>query len=248
MSLEDELSYQAEEARKIDPQPLSQETIARYRKTAHWRYYFLECVFHLLGDVSGKTVFDFGCGDGGNSLVLASMGAMTTGMDISPDLIEVARRRARLQGVNINFSVGDIRDTHPGKFDAIVCVSVLHHVDLDAVLPRLLACARPGSTVVIVEPVNLSPTLRAIRLRLPVPVHGSPDEAPLTADRVARVLSSLRNPQCHYFDLTARLQRVLGQWIAPVTTRVDRILLSIFPFLKKFCAVVVICGQANGRV
>jgi len=44
----------------------------------------------LLGDVSGLTVLDAGCGQGYLSRILASRGAHVTGIDISPNLIQMA--------------------------------------------------------------------------------------------------------------------------------------------------------------
>src|SRR6185295_8169989 len=55
----------------------------------------LEYAYALLGDVRGRTVLDFGCGSGQNSLLLARRGARVVGVDISASLIELARRRLR---------------------------------------------------------------------------------------------------------------------------------------------------------
>lgn len=59
----------------------------------------------LLGDaflarVRGKTVLDFGCGDGADAVELARLGAKRViGVDIREDLLEKARERARTAGV-----------------------------------------------------------------------------------------------------------------------------------------------------
>lgn len=46
-----------------------------------------------LGDVSHLEVMDLGCGGGHTTLALADRGAKVTGLDISPDLMAVARAR-----------------------------------------------------------------------------------------------------------------------------------------------------------
>src|SRR5712691_10176378 len=47
----------------------------------------------LLGDIAGLTVLDAGCGQGYLSRILARRGAHVTGMDISPNLIQIAREQ-----------------------------------------------------------------------------------------------------------------------------------------------------------
>src|SRR6266699_6660148 len=55
--------------------------------------YGMEYAFHLLGNVHGKTVLDFGCGSGENLIPLARRGAHVIALDTSPALIYPARRR-----------------------------------------------------------------------------------------------------------------------------------------------------------
>ncbi|SOH93500.1 Methyltransferase domain-containing protein [Monaibacterium marinum] len=44
-----------------------------------------------MGDVTGQRVLDLGCGAGDTSFMLADAGAAVTGLDVSPDLLAVAR-------------------------------------------------------------------------------------------------------------------------------------------------------------
>jgi SAM-dependent methyltransferase len=53
----------------------------------------LRYAFYLLGDVRGRTVLDFGCGSGENVAPLLARGARVIGLDLSKDLIELARKR-----------------------------------------------------------------------------------------------------------------------------------------------------------
>lgn len=55
--------------------------------------------FLLMGSFKGKLLLDLGCGDGANAVMLAQMGAFVTGIDISPKAIELAWRRAEINGV-----------------------------------------------------------------------------------------------------------------------------------------------------
>ena len=54
--------------------------------------YSLEYAYHLLGDVAGKTVVDYGCGDGENSGARQSRRTSHRSRYFA-DLIEIAKRR-----------------------------------------------------------------------------------------------------------------------------------------------------------
>ena len=62
---------------------VSKGTFARYAEPPADAAYPLEYAYHLLGDVSGKRVVDFGCGSGANTALLAGRGAYERANDIS---------------------------------------------------------------------------------------------------------------------------------------------------------------------
>jgi cyclopropane fatty-acyl-phospholipid synthase-like methyltransferase len=74
----------------------------------------------------GDRVLDVGCGEGRNSVWLASLGCDVTGLDVSPLALDKARRLAAAQGVPVQYVETDIRDWHwePMRFDAVVCVFI----------------------------------------------------------------------------------------------------------------------------
>jgi SAM-dependent methyltransferase len=55
----------------------------------------------------GDRILELGCGDGALSCFLAGQGFDVTGVDISPGMIDEARRRATAAGVPAKFEVGD---------------------------------------------------------------------------------------------------------------------------------------------
>ncbi len=55
-------------------------------------------------------VLDLGCGDGRHSLELTRRGFRVTGLDLSEELLERARRRTADEGLDITFIQGDMRD------------------------------------------------------------------------------------------------------------------------------------------
>jgi ubiquinone/menaquinone biosynthesis C-methylase UbiE len=64
-------------------------------------------ILTLLGDVRGRYVLDVGCGDGDLAVELWRRGATVTGIDASPEMVEAARARAKREGADISFMIGD---------------------------------------------------------------------------------------------------------------------------------------------
>ncbi len=95
----------------------------------------------LPADLTGARVLDAGCGTGAMSVELARRGAQVTAVDISPALIDIARRRcpADLAG-RIDFRSGDMTDAALGRFDhAVAMDSLIYYAarDVAAVLDRI---------------------------------------------------------------------------------------------------------------
>lgn len=69
----------------------------------------------------GDRILELGCGDGALSCLLASEGFDVTGVDISPGMIEEAKRRAESETSSARFEVAD-NDTLKARepFDAVV--------------------------------------------------------------------------------------------------------------------------------
>ncbi len=57
----------------------------------------------------GQSILDVCCGYGRHAIELARRGYRVTGIDLSPKQIEVAKRRARREGLLIDFIIGDAR-------------------------------------------------------------------------------------------------------------------------------------------
>src|SRR3954468_18056155 len=93
-----EVERSAVEARLTPEQSLriSARNLARYDRPLADTPYPLEYSYHLLGDVRGLRIVDYGCGSGANSVLLANRGAHVYGVDISPDLVTLASRRLAL--------------------------------------------------------------------------------------------------------------------------------------------------------
>ena len=54
-------------------------------------------------DLTGRQVLDMGCGGGILTQSLAKAGAITTGIDLAPEVIDVAREHAHLHHLAIDY-------------------------------------------------------------------------------------------------------------------------------------------------
>jgi len=254
-----ELAYHRERARTIAAVgPTPDGTLERYRRHRLWRLFPKEFMFKCLGEIAGKSILDFGCGEGKLTTQLARLGAQVTGFDISPELIAIAQRRAVLDGVQdcVGFLLADGAESELAEdmFDAIICQAVLHRVDIFQVVPRLVRSLRPGGIVIMVEPVDFSLTYQRIRHLIPIAKVGSPSARQLGRDEVAFLLGTLTKSRVEFFNLFGRLARLLPnrnkidhghpftRTAIVLLLSVDRFLLTLFPFLWRLCGTVVIVG------
>jgi 2-polyprenyl-3-methyl-5-hydroxy-6-metoxy-1,4-benzoquinol methylase len=106
----------------------------------------------------GRRVLDIGCGVGRWSCLLAGRGAHVTGMDLSPTMIDEARRRAAADGVGdrCRFLVQDLARLDAGaQFDLVLGVTVLQHIldpaALHAAVQRMKDHLAPGGRMVLLE-------------------------------------------------------------------------------------------------
>lgn len=106
----------------------------------------------------GRKVLECGCGTGIFTHGLAATGADITAADISDVLLQEAARLC--DAPNVTFqrcNLEDPAELPDGHFDAMVGVSVLHHLDLPVALPALLKKLKPGADVAFSEPNLLNP-------------------------------------------------------------------------------------------
>jgi ubiquinone/menaquinone biosynthesis C-methylase UbiE len=110
------------------------------------------CAFGLLESLPGERILDVGCGTGNFSLKLAAAGAVVTGVDLSEEMLTVARRRAAGEGRSIDFlpGAGESLPFDDGSFDAAITMATLEFVDdPEKVLGEMLRVTRPGGRVLV---------------------------------------------------------------------------------------------------
>jgi 2-polyprenyl-3-methyl-5-hydroxy-6-metoxy-1,4-benzoquinol methylase len=106
-----------------------------------------EAKLHVLGEVAGKDVLDFGCGAAEWSIALGQMGAKPTGLDVSERQLEHARRKMALGGVDFQLvhASGDAVPLPDASFDIVFSDGgVLSHVAPELCIPETARLLRPG--------------------------------------------------------------------------------------------------------
>jgi ubiquinone biosynthesis O-methyltransferase len=194
-------------------------------------------LLELIGDVSGQTVLDVGCGDGELAIELWRRGARVTGVDASPKMIEAACERAHRHGADIRFELAtaQLLPYKAATFDHVVAVTVLCFLtDAQPTIREVARVLRPGGRFVIGELNRWSPWAADRRLRgwLGNPIwrsarFRSPTALRALVESAGLVVKTLRGAIYYpHFGLAARL---LG--------RFDRHLSRVSPIGAAFLAV-----------
>ncbi len=100
-------------------------------------------------------ILEIGCGTGGLTRALATrcgLGASILGVDLSPEMIRVARERTT--GGSIRYECGDFFELElprgeDGGFDVVLSVATLHHLPLVPALRRMVDLLAPGGLLLV---------------------------------------------------------------------------------------------------
>jgi SAM-dependent methyltransferase len=99
----------------------------------------------------GERWLDLACGTGSVSERAARAGALVTGLDLAPALIETAKRRAREQGLDIDYRVGDcerLDGVDDASFDVLSSTcGIMFAPDHEATARQLARVVRPGGRI-----------------------------------------------------------------------------------------------------
>lgn len=102
---------------------------------------FEHTLFSRLGDVQGKSALDLACGDGSNTRRLKESGtARTVGVDISAEMIRLAREQEQREPLGIEYRLGAVQELPViAKFDVVTAVFLLNYAES---FPDLLEMCR----------------------------------------------------------------------------------------------------------
>ena len=111
-------------------------------------YTELPTIMALAGDVATKRVLDAGCGPGRHAKMLVARGARVTGIDISEEMVRLAREHC---GSSAEFYQADFERARfkPASFDLIIAsLSLMYSRDLGPVFRNFGRWLRPRGRLV----------------------------------------------------------------------------------------------------
>lgn len=210
-----------------------------------------ECFNNKISQMGLGKVLDFGCGDGWVSIMLAKKGYHVYGIDISIELIKKSRKMAQEQNVTHNTifeeMAGEDLQFQDDFFDSVFGSAVLHHTDLEMALNSIHRVLKPGGIGLFIEPMNRNIFLKMWRVL--TPWRRSPAEKALTIHEISLIEKSFPLARLTYFNLASIFSAGLilifpnsnfVRRINKILENVDGVLIKRFPWLGRYCAVVVI--------
>lgn len=99
-----------------------------------------------------REALDIGCGTGAFSRVLAKSSERVLALDLSPNMIALAREKSA-QFPNIDYRVADFMTLGlpAERFDCIATIATLHHLPVGEVLPKLKGALKPGGVLLVLD-------------------------------------------------------------------------------------------------
>jgi SAM-dependent methyltransferase len=115
----------------------------------------LERIVRAARPTPSDTALDVACGPGLLVCGLARYVSRATGIDLTPAMLEQARKTQAAQGLtNVSWDQGDVSDLPygNGKFDIVTCRFAFHHFPRPLLILReMRRVCRPGGRVVVAD-------------------------------------------------------------------------------------------------
>jgi ubiquinone/menaquinone biosynthesis C-methylase UbiE len=139
-----------------------------------------ELVIERSGLEPGMDLLDVACGTGNATIPAAREGARVTGLDFSPELLEIARERGSDAMVEVEWVEGDAQELpfEDASFDRVL--SVFGHMfapDHERTAREMLRVTRPGGTIAVASWTpegSIGRMFRTVAELVPPPPGGTP--------------------------------------------------------------------------
>lgn len=207
----------------------------------------IDIFVRLSGLPRGARIADLGCGSGVFTNILRQRGYTCTGVDLSPTLIRIARKKFP----GIEFIEGDIERLPfaDASFDGVLLAGVVHHfTERSHCAAEIRRILRPGGKFVAFDPNRMNPFMYLYRDRSS-PFYSSvgvtENERPVLAGEVAATFRAAGFRVGTEFHSGMKYRYIASgavRWLLPAYNVVDRFLFSP-SFMKRFRAFVFTFGE-----
>lgn len=199
--------------------------------------------FINLGQITENSiVLEIGCGSGlFTEKVFEATKANIIATDLSPDLLEIARKKLPL----VKFEIQDAMNLPYGEntFDVVFGSSILHHLEMDLALKGMLKVLKSGGKLIFAEPNMLNPQI-LVQKNIPAvkrAMGDSPDETAIIRWKLAKQMKKMGFKKVQIFPYDFLHPAVSPKFIA-VVKKTGEIIEKI-PILKEIAGSVIIFGQ-----
>jgi SAM-dependent methyltransferase len=134
-----------------------------------------QVIAERVGAAPGLEMLDVATGSGNVAIAAAQAGAHVTGLDLTPELLQAARRRAAEASLDVRFVEGDAEELpfESNSFDRVTsCFGVMFAPRHEQAARELTRVARPGATIAVTAwtPEGLiGKTFKTIGRHMPAP-------------------------------------------------------------------------------
>lgn len=199
---------------------------ARYDSIAEWydesvrtgsliHDLLVPALLEMMGNIEGKQICDFACGQGVLSRLLARLGAQVIGIDLSAKLLDIARRYEVVESLGISYIQGDAQNlptVEDASFDGVLCNMALMDIpDLERAFTTIARILRPGGSFIcsITHPCFQTPFSHWITQE-----DGT----------IARAVSDYSNERFWYSDHAAGVRGQVGAHHRTLSTYINTLL------------------------
>jgi ubiquinone/menaquinone biosynthesis C-methylase UbiE len=119
----------------------------KWNHNAHYHEYLMSHIPERC-----QRILEIGSGTGEFSRLLAERAEQVLAIDLSPQMIRLAKARSKLYP-NIDFVAGDAMayDFPDNQFDSIATLATLHHLPAESILRKIRKALKPGGVFVCLD-------------------------------------------------------------------------------------------------
>jgi ubiquinone/menaquinone biosynthesis C-methylase UbiE len=210
------------------------------------------------GELQGRRVLDLGCGTGDLTLALLDAGAEVTAIDVSPGMVDLARRRVRhfrpaARPPRFVVAAAEQLPFAGGAFDVVIGRFILHHLDLERAPAEIARVLAPGGIAVFAENSARNALLMLARERLAgrfgIPRYGTADEHPLGDEDLRHLAAAFARvrvsyPVFDFFVLFDRyVRRLRSPWRSRALESLDVAIHKRLPAARRYSFRVVVTAE-----